>query len=49
MDEIDEILIQHFRLGHRLYPEGRVIVTEDGETTEYTLEEWAALQNPSQS
>ena len=38
--------VAYFRRGHPLYPQGRVIVTENGATTEYTLEEWHALQQP---
>lgn len=40
----DNIHIQTFNVGHATYPNGCVIVTDDESTTEYTLDEWHALQ-----
>lgn len=41
---MDGFHIQRFPEGHAEHPNGCVIVTNENGTTEYTLEEWDALQ-----
>lgn len=44
MENISNSAVDYYRVGHRSYPDGCVIVTDENGTTEYTLDEWHALQ-----